>query len=208
MDDRNESVPYEGKQPKSADDIRASLQAIHKSADADVETGPLSGGLSRDYPLAVATFYDRAIARSFQQLLSQSGIFSKFVSQPNGASVFVDNDDHDRAVALLRKHRGQFPNRIPKRESQRFDLLIFGCAIGLTMGGIVMSGVDKIQNAIAIPITFTIVGAAAGHLLDCIRMRHIRTGRYRLGIWELMIIVSLICMTIMAGRFVDAIFQT
>lgn len=202
----NEFDSHEGKPPKTAESIRASLQSIHHTAEVDSRAGPYIDGLSSDYPIAVATFYDPVLARSVQQLLSQSGIFSNVVRRGTGASVFVDNEDHVRAAQLLSKYSERFPNRIPKKESRRFDLLIFGVAIGFALGGVIVSGVSNLPEAAAILLTFTGIGATTGHLLDRLRMSYLRTGRFRVGVLELLLLMSIIGLAIMAERFIRSIF--
>lgn len=199
--------PNQGKPPKTAVSIRASLESIHRSAEKTAHAGPLVDGFSGAYPIAVATFFDREVARSLQQLLSQSGIFSKIVPGGQGASVFVDNDDHDRAAQLYREHQERFPNRIPRKQSRRFDFLIFGIAIGITIGMIIAAGVKDFQDAIAIPITFTAIGAAVGHLLDRGRTGFYRTGRIRVGVLDLLITMSIIGMMMVAIGFVRELLQ-
>lgn len=171
--------------------------------------GPYTDGLGDDYPIALATFHDREVARSLQQLLSRSGIFSKLVNRGTGAIVFVDNDDHDHAVQLFNEHREQFPNRIPVKNSRRFDFLIFGLAIGLTLGGIFVPSYffSQMRESMVILISFTAIGAAMGHLLDRQRMSLYRRERIRVGVWEVLIMMSIIGMTIMVYRHVIAIFE-
>ena len=190
------ATPHDGKPPKTTSSIRASLESIHKTADVESHEGPFAQGMTGDYPIVVATFYDRNVARDLQKKLSQSGIFSKVIAAGQGGSVFVDNEDHDRASQLYLQSRNEFPNRVPKKQSRRFDLLIFGTVIGMTLGGVLIDGALGRAEAITMFVSLTAIFGTMGHLLDRLRIRYYRTGRIRIGVWDLLIALSIIGMAI------------
>jgi hypothetical protein len=139
-------------------------------------------------------------------LLSQSGIFSKVISERSGANVVVDKEDHLKATEIYRRNRDSFPNRYPYKRGRRFDYLIFGTAIGLTVGAIIFLGVWQKPNAVAILVTFIGIGATLGHLLDRIFMGYARTGKLRVGVWEILIAMAIPGLVILAIRIIKAIF--
>ncbi len=192
--------------PKSPENIRASLESIHDSAKMKSHEGPFANGLSDDYPITIATFFETRIASSLQRFLSQSGMFSKVVPTQYGAAVVVDKEDRELAWQLYRENQEQFPNHIPKKESKRYDCLIFGTAIGMSIGLIIVIDIYSKPQAAAIPITFAALGAVTGHLLDRLRMSRTRTGRARMGIWELLLAMSIPGMMILIARIIRDIF--
>ena len=197
----------EGKPPKTVDSIRASLKSIHQTAKVSVHSGPHRHGLAKDYPITIATFYEQAMARSLQQLLSQSGVFSKVVTVRGGVNVVVDKEDHPRATEIYNENHDDFPNRYPSKEARRFDFLIFGTAIGLTVGAIIFLGVWGKPMAVAILFTFVGIGAISGHLLDRFRMGFVRSGKLVLGVWEILVAMAIPGLIILAVRIVRAIFS-
>ncbi len=181
---------FKGKPPKSVDRIRSSLESIHKTAEVNNESGPLIGGFGPEHPFKVGSFYSREVARDFQQKLNQSGVFSKLVVGRQATIVTVDHEDRQRAAALFQQHRRQHPNLRPKGNARRFDFLIFGVVITMTLSFILLADEWDHPLALTIPLTFCAIGASLGHVFDRVRMGYWQTGRLRIGIWEFMVLAA------------------
>jgi hypothetical protein len=184
----------EGKQPKDARTIRAALESIHHEQEGPTKQGPLAGGASPHHRIVVATFHDPSVARSLQRQLTQSGIHSRAKRHARMTQISVDFEDHQRATEVVDQHRQTCPDQKPSGIRRDFDFLIFGIAIGLTLGFIYVFGNAGNPTALAAPVVFGLTGALTGHFIDRIRRhwRHWRrTGQLRFGVWEFLILAML-----------------
>jgi len=199
------TTPYERKPPKSAGQIRSSLESIHKTAEVKTESGPLNAGFGADYQITIGSFLDRDVALDFQQKLSQEGIFSKLDSARQESRVAVDDEDRHRANELFQLHRRLHPNLRPKGNSRRFDFLIFGIGIALTVSFILVVEQWDHPLALTIPLTFGAIGASLGHVIDRVRMRYQRTGRLGVGVWEFLVLATIPAIIALASKMLPRI---
>ncbi len=196
---------FEHNPPKSESQIRSSLESIHKTAKVNTRSGPLSQGVGTDFPITIGSFHDRELARSFQQALSQAGIFSKLVSARSETRVLVDDEDRQPANELFQKHRRAHPNRRPRGFSRRYDFLIFGVGIALTVSFILVAGQWAHPLALTIPLTFAAVGAAVGFVADQMRLRYQQTGKLRIGIRDFLVLATIPGMIALATKLLPQI---
>ena len=199
------TTPFEHKPPKSADQIRSSLESIHKTAEVEQEPGPLRDGFGSDFQITSGSFLDPMVARDFQEKLSQSGIYSKLVSGQRETRIMVDDEDRHRANEIFQSHRRRNPNRRPKGVSNRFDFLVFGIAVSLTLSFILVA--DELDHylALTIPLTFGVIGASLGHVMDRLRMRYRQTGRLEIGVWEYLVLATIPAMVALAWKLLPQI---
>lgn len=180
----------EGKPAKSAATISKALHALRppKESNQNNERGPLIDGFQADYPITAASFHDPEMAKKFQSYLSQCNIFSKLVIRDGGAAIVVDAEDSRKAAEIFKTTRQQFPNIKPKRLSQRYDFLIFGILIGVTLSLTLVANVWHHPSAKIVWITFCAIGALVGHLCDRFRNQFAIHGKFGLGVAEFLII--------------------
>ena len=199
------TTPFQPTPPKSESQIRSSLDSIHKTAEVDVQTGPLSQGVGSDYPITIGSFFDPELARDFQQELSQAGIFSKLIVARPETRVVVDDEDRHRANELFQQHRQQHPNHRPRGFVRRFDFLIFGIVIALTVSFILVAENWDHPLALTIPLTFCVIGASLGHVLDQVRFRRRQTGRIRIGIRDFLVLATIPAMITLASKLIPQV---
>jgi hypothetical protein len=197
--------PFEHNPPKNESQIRSSLESIHQTAKINPRSGPLSQGVGTDFPITIGSFHDRELACDFQQELNQAGIFSKLVSARLETRVLVDDEDRHLANELFQKHRRNHPNRRPRGFSRRYDFLIFGLGIALTVSFILVARKWDHPLALTIPLTFGAVGASLGHVADQIRLRYRQTGRLRVGIRDFLVLATIPGMIALAAKLLPQI---
>ncbi|MFK7766180.1 MAG: hypothetical protein AB8B55_02975 [Mariniblastus sp.] len=185
------SENHQGKLPKSKESIRASLNAISKDAGVVRESGPMKDGFAADYQITAGTFHARDNARRYQNLLTKKGLFSKLHSSRHGCVVMVDAEDSQMAAELYAIHKKEHPDFVPLANSRRFDYLIFGSIISLTIGFAILG--EDFGNPVAhlLFATFLAIGASMGHLFDRLKGVFRSTGKLRIGVWEFLIIATL-----------------
>ncbi len=199
------SLPAEGKPPKDEGSIRKALRSIQSNADLEGTSGPLADGLDALDQIVTASFYDKDVARQYQRRLNEIGIPSSTAMNGRKTQVLVDFEDRERAAAAYLEHQVVCPDQRPQGIRKDFDLLIFGLAIGLSLGTILI--VQSFGNAKALmsPLVFGVIGAILGHLFDRVRDQFRRTGKLRLGVWEFLLLATLPALFIFAIRLLPVI---
>ncbi len=180
-----------GKPPRSSSEIRAAIESIRDQSDATAPVGPLTDGLSPDHRIVIASFFDQEVARRHQRKLGEAGVYSSLEVRRKRTELIVEYEDHGRAGQVVDEFREQCPDRPRSGIRRDFDYLIFGIAIGGTVGSFFLFRAQHHPLAIAALIGFGVTGALVGHLIDRWRGAVRRGGRFRFGVWEFLILATL-----------------
>lgn len=132
--------------------------------------------------------------------MAKEGIFSEIKRQQKVFRVVVDREDQPVGSKLYIANKDRFPNRVHSSATLRFDYLIFGITIGLTLGAIAILVLWPDAQSFSVALTFVAICGFSGHLMDRIRIRRLKTGRAWLGIWELLILTTIPCLMYLAAR--------
>lgn len=190
-----------GKPPKSSEQIRQRLAALHKTAAVEKHSGPMKGGLSKDHKIAIATFYSRHLATKLQRLLGEHGIFSDDEYRKRRVTIKVDYEDSEKAAQLVHDFRLLNTDPVPTSENRRFDAAIFGALISGAIAACFLDRqIDFVSGSVFMSICISI-GVLSGHLIDCLRAADYPSPR-RIGAWELMVFVSLVALLILFFQLV------
>lgn len=193
----------QGKRPKSADSIRASLQSIQASQKDDTSAGPLAKGLEPMDQLVVQSFKNYDVGRQFQQRLMDNGVMTTGKRHRGEYQVMVDYEDRDAASAILREHMKSNPDVLPIGYNCRYDFLIFGLIIGLTLGVLLVLDVYNASEDMLIAVSFAICGAVCGHLVDRVILQVRRTNQLQIGMREFLLTATLPALIIAVSRIVS-----
>ena len=183
----------QGKPPKSKDSIRASLDALRKpEGDSSIKrSGPMKDGFAADFQITAGTFRDGDNARRYQNLLTRDGVYSKLHISRHGSLVTVDAEDSQKAAELYQIHKREHPDLIPLGNARRFDYLIFGGMISATFGIVLIGAEFDHPMTYLVFATFIAIGLSMGHLFDRLKTRFKKTGSFRIGVWEFLILATL-----------------
>ena len=187
-----------GRPPKSIDSIRSRLEKISKT---------MTGERINDRQVVVASFQDHQIGKMFRDELKRRGLFPESAVKQRRLVVSVDHRDMGIASPIARTFREKYPDRRPARDSARFDGLVFGSVIGLTVGLIFIIEAPNDANAREFAIAMLGCGMAAGHLLDRYRVATARGNKVRFGVWEFLIVVAMLAISIVALRDFAALLK-
>ena len=180
-----------GKPPRDGQTIRSALDSIRSGREPDRTPGPAADGMRADEQYNIATFHDQEIGRSFQRALSKAGVMSDSVIRRGKLEVYIDFEDGQRAGAILDEHRTRFPDKPLKGLRRRFDYLIFGVLIGVTVGIFFLLNARQSRLIYSAPVAFGLAGGLSGHLIDRLRGHYRRTGRLQFGIYEFLVLAML-----------------
>lgn len=180
--------------PKSDATLRNALHAVRSSTAREHQAGGHRSGLAGDFPISVASFHERSVANQFQDLLAEHRIYSQIKKKHKVWHVIVDREDQPIASRLYVENKNAFPNRVHASASLRFDYLIFGIVIGITLGAIALLVLWPEVKAFSAASAFIAICGLTGHLMDRIRVRQLRTGKAMLGLWELLILTTIPCL--------------
>jgi hypothetical protein len=189
---------FEGKEPKSRDQIRSSLELLRSEpkkqgeAGSDrISAGPHIKGLPASHPITIAQFLNPENAKLFQLALSRSGLFSQSSAHGRATRIVVDFEDAKLAAKVYKTHKAKHPDQRPFGDARRFDYLIFGVGIGVTLGFIFLIVETANPLVYGVSVAFVVFCSAVGHLLDRARLRMWRTGRWGFGVWDFLVICCL-----------------
>lgn len=191
--------------PKSGKQIRSTLNSIHNKAEVEPHSGALRNGPSAHAPFNVGMFLDLTLARDFQKQLREAGVFSKTEKRGKETAVIVDEEDRKIANEIFQQHRSLHPNRRPTGAARRFDFMIFGLIVGLTLGIVFVMDAWQHRLSFTIPLTFTSIGGLLGHFYDRMLGRHRQTGKWGIGVWEFLIIASVPALILLAVKLVPEV---
>ncbi len=210
----NGDAEQQGKPPKSADSIRAALEAVRQSTCPAPQAGPHQAGLASDAPLVIASFYDPEVARGFVDLLVAAGILSATLRRGfRQDQVLVDSGDRRKAAELLAAYLVGKPYRMVTRFRRSIDFMLLGAAMGGVSGAIgiasrsvTSSTLLNFRAAVAV-VGFTIYGGIIGFLLGQFDDRSRRTGRLQFSIREMLLIVTLFALIFMSWNALAGVWR-
>lgn len=180
------SDSFRGKQPKTAEQIRAALRSSQLGTPAQA-----SGvGLEDGDRMILTVLRDPRNAKRLQASLRQAGVPSEVRTAKGMTEVVVDVGDRHRAAPVLDQHRQRGPDHVPRDANRRHDWLILSSAVFLTLAITLMAGA-RTADAVAASLSMMVVGALLGHLIDRLRMQRRTTGRVVLGLTEFLLICAL-----------------
>lgn len=183
-------APLEGKPPRSADEIRGYLTRLH-AAVPEAESGPMQQGAPEDMPLPVAAFFDRHVARRYQERLLREGIHSTLDHAGGQWQVTVDAADRPRAVALLALHAEADPDRVPRGPLRSFDYTLFGACIAATLAVCALGGELRRLRAYIVTSVVAACGGLVGSFIDRARTSIRRTGRMQFTLLDALCTIAL-----------------
>ena len=157
--------------PKSADKIRATLDAIQQ---AEVATAEVGAGMSRDDQLSVWSFHDPHVCYECQQFLLAEGVFSATRQNGPQMQMMVDYSDRVRAVELIGRFMVGRMDRPRKGRSMSLDFMLEGALSAVTVASLPILVPLSIRSAAVAIVLVAIYGTALG-LFVC--MRRARRGR-------------------------------
>lgn len=189
-----------GKPPKSSNSIRSQLEKIHATANVVRHRGPMTEEKIRRRQVVVASFFDHRIGKMFREELKQKGLFPESVVKERKMVVSVDNTDVKIASRIAKTFREKYPDKRPVNDASRFDGLLFGSVIGFKVGVVFVVGSANDANAREFALAMFGCGMAAGHLVDRSRSATARGEKMLFGVWELLIVVALLAISIVAIR--------
>ena len=183
-------VPLEGKPPRSRDEIRAHLAKLHPQR-LEPPRGPMQRGLPEDAPLPITTFYDRHVARRFQERLLREGIHSTLTPAEGQWQVAVDAADRPRAAELLALHAQEDPDRVPRGPIRSFDYTLFGACIGGTLAVCALGGdLRRLLSYVVVGVV-AVCGGLVGSFIDRARTSLRRTGRMQFTLLDALATIAL-----------------
>ena len=192
--------------PKSAEEIKSKLQSISKTADNENLKGPYNEETNADRQICVASFFDHKLGREFQALLTRHRLFSYAKVQNRKLAISVDFPDSKLASSLSKEFRSQHPDRRSVNDAARYDFMIFGGITAVTISIMFLKASD-VWDLITFSIAMTGLGISAGHLLDRLRTSFGQRGRAAFGLWEFLVIVSILAMMIVTIRVFPAVLK-
>ena len=170
--------------PKSADRIRATLDAIQQ---AEVATAEVGAGMSREDQLSVWSFHDPNVCCECQQFLLAEGVFS--ATRQNGAQMqmIVDYSDRVRAVELIGRFMVGRVDRPRKGQSRSVDYMLLGALSAVTVASLpILVRFDISLAAVAI-VLVAMYGAVFGLLVGVRSAR--RSGRrFQIHVLDLLLL--------------------
>ena len=209
MSGPNQNDRDRGTPPKSAERIRAALQAVHENRGPSAPVGPRPGGMQPGDSVAVASFYDPVVGRKFQERLLRDGLMSKGEWVRGRFQVLVDAAERGQAVTLLAEVLAEFPDRHRTLRARIFDYAFFFAAIGATISsvGVVGNGPGKFDlfrvKSMLIVAGFTLYSAVIGALVGDLRFRLLRGGTAsQFGIRDLMLLTALVALVLVLWHYV------
>jgi len=124
-----------GRPPRSADHIRAVLDAVHENIPARAEAGPLAAGLPPDSLIAVAAFYDPREVRRLRSTLKKVDIESETQRLRKQTQVLVRVADMYRSRPIVDSFLA-FKSRDSSAKRGRLGRIwgVVGGAIGFFIG--------------------------------------------------------------------------
>ena len=153
--------------------------------------GPAGQGLDESATLIIASFHDHDLARHFQNALRYEGILSEIKIAKRMAQVYIDASDREEAGRIFDLHRARFPDRRQLALRFRHDYAIFLTLIVGVLGVTFLSGqLDGVEDYFVIA-AFAVSGGLTGHLIDSLRYQFRRTGKFRMGLREFLVLISL-----------------
>jgi len=160
--------PIEGAMPpRSAERIRAVLDAVHENNPNRSEMGSLAAGLPLDSMIAVAAFYDpREVAR-LRRMLKDAAIESKTQPLRKQTQVLVRWADLSRARPIVDSHAVTSHDSSAKRRQRAPRCAMFGGLVGFLVG-LVAVGWLNIGIGATIGICTVIIGFALGLVIGTI----------------------------------------
>ncbi|MCL6502315.1 MAG: hypothetical protein K6T86_06480 [Pirellulales bacterium] len=186
-------APLEGKPPRSREEIRAYLDSLH-SAQPELPPGAMQHGLPEDVPLVVATFYNRDVARRFQDRLLREGIHSTLGGTPGQWQVAVDAADRPQAAELLALHLQHDPDHVPRGPIRSFDYTLFGACIAATLAVCALGGDLRRLRSYLVVAVVGICGALVGSFIDRARTSLRRTGRMQFTLLDALATIALVAL--------------
>ncbi|HWB09286.1 MAG TPA: hypothetical protein VG826_08685 [Pirellulales bacterium] len=192
--------------PKSAERIRATLQAIREQAPSAATTGPLSQGLQPEDRLVIASFYDRENRQRYQDALLAQGIGSTCERRDGQDRVLVDVGDREVAARLRDEHMLAWPDRPQARGRRLVDFVLLGAALGATISLAMVADRSFAKSRvrwgliITSAIAFTLYGALVGGLLGSLKERLTERGRLQFSVVDLLLLAALVALAALALR--------
>ena len=195
-------MKHKGKPPKSSGQIRTKLESISETAGVVRPSGPANDGAQGSRQFVVASFFDHQLGRQFQRELTRSELFSESVVSARKLVISVDYADVQIASAISEKFRNKYPDRQDQLASNRYDYMIFGIVVGVSISMIFIAGAkDPMANA-AFCLASSGFFGASGHLVD--RVANPKTA---LGLWDLFVLVAIIGTAISAFNGLPALLN-
>lgn len=183
-------VPLEGKPPRSVREIRACLDKLHAAVPGP-DRGPMQQGLPEGMTLVVAAFFDRHVARRFQERLLRHGIHSTLSHADGQWQVAVEASDRPRAAELLAVHVHDDPDRVPRGPVRSFDYTLFGACIAGAVGVCALGGDLRSVKHYTLVSVVAICGGLAGSFVDRARTSLRRTGRLQFTLLDALATIAL-----------------
>ena len=205
MSPNDESQPT-GKPPKSDAEIRNKLQAIQKTADVQHASGPMRDGMTSSHQILIASFHNRKLAKTLQRLLGQHGIFCDDQIRNHQIHISVDYEDSEKAARLATDFRSKNPDPIPASRKRRFELPVL-CVILACVVAFCVSDFEKFQFESGVFLLLSAgIGACVGILLDRI-FRSVVAGTFLFGIFEVLVVIALIALTLVMFEFLQTVLD-
>jgi hypothetical protein len=160
-----------GTQPRSAERIRATLDAVHAACDTPWPRGTLSGGLRDTDWIAVASESSLVSPRRLVLLLRVNGLTARQVRRGDDVIVEVHAAQREEAMGVLERNRTWL--RISRRDRSRWHSIdrcignaCFGAFVGAVVGAVPMmllTGIiDAVQSSTPSPIGRTVLAIGWG----------------------------------------------
>jgi len=205
MQSEDKSQPT-GKPPKSDAEIRGKLRAIQKTADVQHVSGAMREGMAPTHQILIASFHNRNLAKTFQRLLGQNGIFCNDQIRNHQIHISVDYEDSENAARLATDFRIKNPDPIPDSQKRRFELpllcVVLACVIACCMCEFAKF---PFESGMFLLLAAGIAGCI-GILIDRI-FRFAVAGAILFGIFEVLVIVTLIALTLTMFQFLQTVLD-
>lgn len=137
MSFRATALPAAGKPPRSAAEMRSTLDAVRLGQGGSAELGPLAGGLSGEDLIQLASFRNRADAHCLQKSLREAQIDSEATRAANRVQVLVPVRDLRRAKVVAERIAPMIESRANRRYASRSRFWArSGFACGFALGAV------------------------------------------------------------------------
>lgn len=194
-----------GKPPKSDAEIRGKLRAIQKTADVQHVSGAMRDGMTPSHQILIASFHSRKLAKTFQRLLGQHGIFCDNMVRNQQIHISVDYDDSEQAARLATDFRSKNPDPIPASRKRRFELPVL-CVVLTGVFACCFCEFDRhpLESGVFLLLAAGIA-VCVGILMDRL-FRSAVAGTFLFGIFEAMVVVALIALILVTLQFLHSVF--
>jgi hypothetical protein len=193
-----------GTPPKSIERMRANLAALGAGTRA---AGPLAAGLEPDAWIAVATFHDLEAGRDYQRMLLEAGVMSQSATQRRELVVRVAAADRQRAAELLAEHAVRRPQRARARWRVDWDYTMLAAVLAGSVPAIVLAEEFRWPRDVATIGAFALLGALTGRLVDQVRSRRRRIGRWQVTLADWLVLIALPAVALVAWRLLPGMIE-